>query len=180
MFELIQNLDGNLLLWIQNNLRGPLDGILSFYTNLGEAGILWIAISVVMLCIRKTRRAGLTALAAMGVCYLFNDVMLKHLVCRPRPFVTVEGLVPLIKGPGSWSFPSGHSCSSLAAASAWWRTVEWKSLRVVLLALAILMALSRLYVGVHYPSDVLVGALIGTIGGQLVWKATQNLPKKKA
>ncbi len=179
MLSLIQNIDAAILLWIQDTIRGPLDGAVSIWTNLGEAGILWIVLCLLMLCFKKTRRAGVTALLAMGVCYLFNDILLKNLVCRPRPFVTVEGLTAVIAEPGSWSFPSGHACSSMAAANVFWRTLERKWMKIVLLGMAILMALSRLYVGVHYPSDVLVGGLIGTIGGQAVWRATRNIPKKK-
>ena len=175
----IQILDAGILMWIQETLRGPLDSIISVWTNLGEAGILWIVLCLIMLCFRKTRRAGVTALLAMGICYLFNDILIKNLVCRPRPFVTVEGLTSLIAEPGSWSFPSGHACSSLAAANVWWRTLEKKWMKVTLLVMAILMALSRLYVGVHYPSDVLVGGLIGTLGGQLIWLATRKLPRQK-
>ncbi len=179
MLDLIQKIDGAVLLWIQNTVRGPLDGMVSVWTNLGEAGILWILLCLIMLCFKKTRRAGVTALLAMGICYLFNDILVKNIVCRPRPFVTVEGLTAVIAEPNSWSFPSGHSCSSLAAANVFWRTLEKRWMKVILLAMAICMALSRLYVGVHYPSDVLVGGLIGTFGGQLIWRATRNLPKKR-
>jgi undecaprenyl-diphosphatase len=180
VLELIQQIDGNLLLWIQENLRGPLDGIVSVWTNLGEAGILWILLGLLMLAFPKTRRAGVTALVAMAVSYLVNDLVIKNLVCRPRPFLTVEGLVPLIKAPSSFSFPSGHSCVGLAAANVWWRTLEKTWMKVTLLAMAILMALSRLYVGVHYPSDVLVGCALGTLLGQLVWHMSLRVGHRPA
>lgn len=180
MLTLIQNLDAAALLWIQANLRGPLDGVVSVWTNLGEAGVLWIILCLIMLIRKPTRRAGVTALLAMGICYLFNDCLIKNLICRPRPYDTVEGLTILIAAPGSWSFPSGHACSSLAAANVWWRTLKRRWLKILLLVLAVLMALSRLYVGVHYPSDVLVGALVGTVGGQLVWLASEKLLARRA
>ena len=180
MLTLIQNLDAAVLLWIQANLRGPLDGVVSVWTNLGEAGVLWIILCLIMLIRKPTRRAGVTALLAMGICYLFNDCLVKNLICRPRPYDTVEGLTILIAAPGSWSFPSGHACSSLAAANVWWRTLKRRWLKILLLVLAVLMALSRLYVGVHYPSDVLVGALVGTVGGQLVWLASEKLLARRA
>lgn len=178
MFSQIQAWDASILLWIQSNIRGPLDTVVAVWTNMGEAGILWIVLCVLFLFQKKTRRAGVVALLAMGVCYLFNDCLIKNLVCRPRPFVTLDGLTTVITPPASWSFPSGHACSSLAAANVWWRTLNCTWLKIMLLVLAILMAVSRLYVGVHYPSDVLVGALVGTIGGQLIWWASERVKPK--
>ncbi len=166
-FATIQSIDAAILLWIQNNLRGPLDGIVSAWSQLGHAGTIWIIISLLLVLRKDTRRTGIITLIIMGLCYLFNDCLIKNLVCRPRPFLTVEGLTALTS-PTSWSFPSGHACCALAAANVWWKRLQRRWVRVLLLVLAVLMALSRLYVGVHYPSDVLVGALIGTAGARLL------------
>lgn len=168
----IQAVDGAVLLWIQEHLRiEPLNHLISHYTNLGEAGILWIVIALVFLLFPKTRKAGALSLAAMLICYLGNDLILKNLVERTRPFLAVEGLVALIEHPASFSFPSGHACSSFAAAATWAQTLEgrWaRAAKVLLMQLALLMALSRLYVGVHYPTDVLTGSLLGILGSWLV------------
>ena len=172
MPEWIQNVDAGILLWLQETLRGGvLDAPLKLLTTLGNAGILWIALSAVMLCFPKTRRAGLLALAAMGICYLFNDVLIKGLAARPRPFVTVPELWPMVAPPGSWSFPSGHTCSSFAAAGIWLRTLERGWMKAAALILAALMGFSRLFVGVHYPSDVLAGMCVGLLGSQLIYWA---------
>lgn len=172
MVEWIQTLDGSILLWLQGNLRGGLlDGPLTLLTTLGNAGILWIALSVAMLCVPKTRRAGLLALAAMGICYLCNDMLIKELVARPRPFTAVPELWPMVAPPGSWSFPSGHTCSSFAAAGIWCRTLDWTWTKVLAVVLAALMGFSRLFVGVHYPTDVLVGMCVGILGSQIVYWA---------
>lgn len=172
MLEALQTLDGGILLWIQEHLRMDwLTALLTRYTNLGEAGVIWIVIALIFLLIPKTRKAGLLSLAAMLICYVCNDLVIKNLAMRPRPFLSVEGLLPLIQKPDSYSFPSGHSCSSFAAASVWAQTLEgrWaKGAKILLLVMAMLMALSRLYVGVHYPTDVLVGSLLGVLGGWLV------------
>lgn len=171
MLEWIQTLDAGVLLWLQEHLRGGvLDAPLKLLTTLGNAGILWIVLSAVMLCFPKTRRAGLLALAAMGICYLCNDVLIKGLAARPRPFVTVPELWPLVAPPGSWSFPSGHTCSSFAAAGIWCRTLEQTWMKVSAVALAALMGFSRLFVGVHYPSDVLVGMCVGILGSQIIYR----------
>lgn len=172
MLDIIQTLDGNILLWIQEHMRtAALTPVLAAYTGLGEAGVLWIVIALLFLLFPKTRKAGWLSLAALLACYICNDIILKRLVARPRPFLAVPGLDILIRAPGSFSFPSGHSCSSFAAAGVWAQTLEGrraKGAKVFLLAMALLMALSRLYVGVHYPSDVLTGSLLGLLGSWLI------------
>lgn len=172
MLTALQAIDGGILLWIQEHLRSaPLTDILVRYTNWGEAGMLWILIALLFLCFPKTRKAGALSLAAMLICYVGNDLIFKELVGRPRPFLSVEGLTPLIPRPGSWSFPSGHSCSSFAAAGVWAQTLEGRGARwakPLLLVMALVMALSRLYVGVHYPTDVLTGSLLGLLGSWLI------------
>lgn len=148
-----------------------LSELLTRYTNLGEAGVIWIAIGVIFLFFKSTRKAGALALTAMLLCYIFNDMVVKNLVMRIRPFLTVAGLEALIEHPDSYSFPSGHACSSFAAAGVWAQTLQgrWaKAGRILLLVMAMLMALSRLYVGVHYPTDVLVGSLVGLAGSWMV------------
>ena len=172
MPETIQAMDAGALLWIQEQVRCPaLNPLIELYTNLGEGGLLWIAVSLALLLRRKTRRAGCLALVALLGCYAVNDLLLKELFARPRPFLTVDGLEILIAPPNSWSFPSGHASSSLAAAGTWLRTLPGRG-RWVLLALAVGMALSRLYVGVHYPTDVLAGMLVGLLGSWALYRFT--------
>ena len=88
---------------------------------------------------------------------------LKHLVERTRPWLVVEGLIPLIAEGDPNSFPSGHTTAAFAAGVVWWKTLPWTWGRVGALALAVLMGCSRLYVGVHFPSDVLAGAAVGAL-----------------
>ena len=181
MAEWIQALDSGILLWLQENLRGGLlDGPLTLLTTLGNAGILWIVLSVAMLCVPRTRRAGGLALVAMGICYLCNDMLIKELVARPRPFVTVPELLPMVDPPGSWSFPSGHTCSSFAAAGIWCRTLGRTWMKAAAVVLAALMGFSRLFVGVHYPTDVLVGMCVGILGSQVIYWAYCRWFQKKA
>lgn len=167
----IQAWDGATLLWIQEHLRVTwLNGWMIFYTNLGEGGLLWICIALLFLCCPKTRRAGVLGLAALLLGYLCNDLILKMLITRPRPFRTIPELDILIPPPASFSFPSGHACASFAAAGCWRVSLRGKYagiVQVVLLLMAALMAFSRLYVGVHYPSDVLVGSILGIAIGYL-------------
>ncbi len=179
MIELLQSVDGGMLLWIQNVVRQEwLNPLVIFYTHLGDAGLLWIALCVGMLFYKPTRKAGAAGLMALAVGFLCTNVVLKHLVGRPRPWLDVAGLLPIIQEGDPNSFPSGHTCASFAAAAAWYKLVPWKWMKGTGLVMAVCMGLSRLYVGVHYPSDVLVGALVGAFGGLLaswvcrcfVWK----------
>lgn len=164
-------LEGNLLLLIQQWVRcPPLSAVLVPLTIFGGCGTMWICISVALILRPRSRKAGWMALLALLLCYLFNDHLLKALVQRPRPFLTLETLEPLVRRPTSFSFPSGHSCSSFAAAHTYSLALDSRAFRAVTMALAVLMAFSRLYVGVHYPTDVLVGALTGFFGSALVWK----------
>ena len=167
-------IDGGVLLWIQETLRCAVcNGILSVYTKLGDAGMLWIALSVLMLCFRKTRKAGLASLLAMLLGLLCTNVALKHLVGRARPWLSVEGLVPLVEEHDPNSFPSGHTCAAFAAAGIWFRTLPRKWMRWTAVALAALMGFSRLYVGVHFPSDVAVGCLVGLLCAWMAWRLYQ-------
>lgn len=97
----------------------------------------------------------------MALGMLCTNVILKQLVLRPRPYVTMEALIPLLTSADPNSFPSGHTCAAFAAGMAWAGALPWRWARAAAVVQAVCMGLSRLYVGVHYPSDVLAGALIG-------------------
>ena len=160
--ETLLNLDGGLLLAIQELHQPWLDPIVSGFTKLGDMGLLWIVLSLGMLCWRPTRKAGGLALAALVLGTLCTNVVLKHLAARPRPWLSLP-LVPLVAEHDPNSFPSGHTCAAFAAGMSWaWALPKgwWRPLSV---GLAVCMGLSRLYVGVHYPSDVLAGAAVGTL-----------------
>lgn len=170
-------LDGGVLLWIQAHLRGPvLDCAVSFYTTLGNAGALFLAAAVLLLCFKKTRKAGVAALLAMAIGFVCTNLILKHLVSRPRPWLDVAGLTALVTENDPNSFPSGHTTSAFAFASALWRTAPDRWMKWAALAAAVLMGFSRLYVGVHYPSDVLTGVLVGLLAG---WLACRLCRKKQ-
>ena len=111
--------------------------------------------------------AGYNVFWALLLSLMFTNGILKHLVERPRPWLTVEGLTPLIAEHDPNSFPSGHTSASFAAASAWCRTLPRRWMGVTAVVLAALMGFSRLYVGVHFPSDVLAGVLVGLFCGWL-------------
>ena len=168
MEEFFAQLEGPVLLWIQEYIRNDLlTPIVKFITHLGDAGMLWIALTVLFLVIPKLRKTGFLMMCSLLLNTLLNNLILKNLVARTRPYEIVEGLVSIVGNQSDFSFPSGHTGSSFAAAVVIFLMCPRK-IGVPVLVLAFLISLSRLYVGVHFPTDVLVGALIGTMAAMLV------------
>ena len=162
MLQYVVEFDAQILLWIQDFLRTDwLNPIVLFITRLGDGGAVWIVLAALLLAGKKSRKAGGAVAIALLLGYLGTNLLLKNLVMRPRPFDAIPQLQALVPA-GGWSFPSGHSTSSMAAGVAMFRQLPRQAGKAALI-LAILICLSRLYVGVHYPTDVLCGALIGTI-----------------
>lgn len=160
-------MEENILLFIQNNIRNPiLDPVFKTITHLGDGGIFWIILTVFLLCFRKTRRAGVYSACALLGSLLVNNLILKNLVNRTRPYEVIDGLVCLVSPAKDASFPSGHTGASFASAVAVYRQLP-KRYGVLLLILAVLIAFSRLYVGIHYPTDVLGGLVTGIALGML-------------
>lgn len=163
-------LDGNVLLWLQKRARFP---AWNFFwiavTSLGNAGIVWLVLSVALLCQSRTRDAGRAALLSMGLCFLLCNILLKNLVARTRPYEVIPELTTLIPHPTDYSFPSGHTTASFACALVLFGMLP-KKYGVPILCLAVLISLSRLYVGVHYPSDVLGGLLVAVVvSAAILW-----------
>lgn len=171
-------LDGNLLLWIQEYVRQEwMTPFWTFVTSLGDVGWFWIAVSVLLLIPKSTRKVGVMALISIGIGALITNVALKNLVARTRPYEVIEGLHLLIEPQSDFSFPSGHSCASFAAAMVYYRMFP-KKYGVPAVVLAALIACSRLYVGVHYPSDVVVGVCIGVFSAWISYKMVQRIEKR--
>lgn len=176
MFEMLQAIDGNVLLWIQDVLRTDvLSPLLVFYTGLGDTGLLWLIISAVMVLFRPTRKAGIVTFVAVGFGALFTNVMIKPLVVRPRPYLMVEGLIALVTSNDPNSFPSGHTTAAFAAGLVWYKMLDRDWMRRLGLFSAFLMGFSRLYVGVHYPTDVLAGMILGTVAGVIACQVCEGL-----
>ena len=161
MFEMITAWDRDVLLWIQENLRADILNLpVIFITSLGNAGLIWIVSALVMLGPRKTRKAGFLALCSLLVGFLITNLILKNAVARIRPYDAWPAIELLICPESDYSFPSGHATSSFAAAVIYYRYLP-KPFGMAACVLAALIALSRLYVGVHYPTDVICGVMIG-------------------
>ena len=153
--------------WIAANLKcGFLDFLMPLITLLGDAGIFWIACSVVMILFPKTRKTGLAMGISLLIGLLVCNVTLKPLVARIRPYFyqrdilhnTIVLLVD-VEGLRDFSFPSGHTIASFEAATA--LLIGNKKLGIPAMILAVLIAFSRLYLYVHYPTDVLTSVVLG-------------------
>lgn len=155
--------EANLLLWVQENMRTDwLNPIIIAITSLGNAGVFWILLTLVLLVSKKTRRVGILCMMALLGSLIINNLILKNVIARVRPYEVIEGLKIIVKAPMDTSFPSGHSAASFAAGVVLLRNLPKKA-GIPLFVLAWLIALSRLYVGVHYPTDVVAGILSGTL-----------------
>ena len=152
-------LDFNILFWIQDLIRNDVfDVIIPFYTSLGEDGIIWIALGLILLIPKKYRKTGIMVLAALLVMLVVNNIVLKNLIARPRPCWTYPEMVQLVHNPSSYSFPSGHTTSAFAVAFTVFS--QHKKLGKVIIVMAAIMAFTRLYVFVHFPTDIYGGILV--------------------
>lgn len=139
----------------------PMDLLMKAITFLGEAGWLWIALGVIFLFFRKTRKMGIAVLGALVLSLIFCNITIKPLVARIRPYDIKEGIDLIISKPSDFSFPSGHTSASFAAAVAIFACNKKWGIWAV--SLAVIIAFTRLYLYVHFPTDVLAGALLGTL-----------------
>lgn len=163
----IHQIDWEIFELVQNLWHPALDFIMKALSIVGEGGMIWIALTLILFIPKKTRKTAAYTAAALIVMLLLNNILLKNLFHRVRPF-DYDGwpnfIYPdIIKRPSSYSFPSGHTSSSFAAAAA--IMITNKKIGVPALIFAAVMGFSRIYLFVHYFSDVLAGAVLGVAYG---------------
>lgn len=140
-----------------------LDFFFKTITHLGDAGLFWIVSGILLLCFKRTRICGICVLTGLAVGALITNITLKPLIARERPFWVNDTVQLLVTAPKDFSFPSGHTQASFVSAAAIW--VNHRKWGMAAFILAALIAFSRLYLYVHFPTDVLAGALIGICVG---------------
>ena len=147
------------------NIHTPwLDKIMVAITSLGNAGILWIVMAAVLLIIPRTRKVGLCMAIALVLDLLMTNCLLKNLVARTRPYDVANFTDLIVKKPTDYSFPSGHTAASFAAVTALFMRKE-KLLGSIACVVAVLIAFSRMYLYVHFPTDILGGIVVGIASG---------------
>lgn len=171
-FDSLLGFDLAVFEWVQSIQSHFLTAIMTTVTTLGDEGIIFIVLGLVLLCTKKYRKAGISILVALLVMLVLNNLVLKELIARPRPFnldpETYDWWHEVYKypyfnihQPSSYSFPSGHTSSAFAAAIA----LLWhdRKLGIPTTIFAAIMGFSRIYVEVHYCTDVIGGAIVGII-----------------
>ncbi len=164
--EAVTTWDASVITAIYENVHSAfLTMFFRIVTLLGEGGIFWIAVAVILLFFKKTRRSGICIGASLLIGVIVGNGIIKNVVARPRPYDAIAGIESVVSHLSDYSFPSGHSlcCFEAATALAMNRT-KWAILAYVG---AVLVAVSRLFLFVHYPTDVICGALLGVLFGVL-------------
>ena len=160
--ELIQNIDFNILEFIRANMTSEfLNKIMPPITILGSGGFIWIVIAFIFIVKKKFRKDGLLLICSLLFCLLIGNLTLKPLVARIRPCDINTAVTLLIERPTDFSFPSGHTMTSFASALIIFNAN--KKLGIAAIILASLIAFSRLYLYVHFPSDIIAGLVIGLL-----------------
>ena len=148
--------------FIQNTFKCEfLDRFMPIITRLANKGVFWIALAILFLLIKRTRKTGLSMAVALILGFIIGNIVLKNVVGRIRPYDVNTDFALLIHTLKDYSFPSGHTlCSFEGAVCIFIRNKKWG---VAALILASLIAFSRRYLYVHYPTDVLAGIILGTL-----------------
>ena len=191
--------DAGFLLYIQEYIRSDfLNPIMKVLTHSGDKGILLIVLILALLIIPRTRAIGIMSTISIAIEALLNNVLLKNIIARTRPYDEIEGLINLVGKQSDYSFPSGHTGAAFAVAGAMLvvalfglpmieksgeisrkdPSLSFKLISVLLIMYATLLAFSRMYVGVHYPTDVLCGLLLGLGTSAMAYLIDQMAIKK--
>ena len=180
MVNFVQNIDISVIEKIyrfQHNLNSELfNKIMIFFTILGDNGMIWIAVALILFLNRKYRKIWVFSIVSLIIFALAVNVILKPLIHRPRPFSELTDITLLIKAPKDYSFPSGHTAASFVMVYIFFRHI--KKYFIPVLITGILIAFSRMYLSVHFPSDILAGIIIGIFSGYAGEKVADGFYRK--
>jgi len=179
MIEFLYSIDVVLFRFINSTLANPVtDKIMPFITDVKNWYLLYIFLWFLILFKGGKYRVGLAIgmILLVAISDQLSSILLKHLFERPRPCKVLENVHLLVGCTDSYSFPSSHAVNNFAAAMFF--TYFYKHLKWILFSVASIMALSRIFVGVHYPSDVIGGALIGIAIGYILAITYEFILKK--
>ena len=166
------------ILYAIQKLHTPFgDWFMPMVSSLGNVGIFWIMLSAAFLAFKKTRKCGVLILFSMLLCFIAGNMFLKNWVARPRPCWLEPSVPLLIPMPEDFSFPSGHTMHGFAAATAIF--LHFRKAGVMAFILAAVIAFSRMYLFVHFPTDILAGLIIGTGIALLVYLGAAKMSRKR-
>ena len=144
---------------LQNFSNPVIDKIMVFLSTLGNVGVIWILFAILLLITKRYRKLGIQVIIAMIITFIIGNLILKNVIHRPRPYVVDPMLIPRVVKPLEYSFPSGHAMNGVTAALTMY--FGDKRIGIPALILAVLIAFSRVYNLVHFPTDVIGGIVIG-------------------
>ncbi|GAA0122719.1 MAG: phosphatase PAP2 family protein [Clostridium argentinense] len=178
MLKYIHTVDKTLIDFIHHNLRNPLfDKLMPLITHLGDGGAIWIIISIILLFNKDYSHIGFLCLISLLLSTVLTEGIIKNIVERVRPIIRYPISDPLINIPKSFSFPSGHTSSSFAVATILF--ILLPQYKIIPIVLALLIGFSRIYLYVHYPSDVFAGILVGILSAFIVILGYNVIKKHK-
>lgn len=178
IIKIIQNIDWSILFFIQNHMVNPINNkIMIFITSLGNIGLIWIVLSIIFILSKKHRNLGIMIIIGLILELIIGNGILKNIFQRPRPCWIDHSVHLLIPVPKDYSFPSAHAFSCFISGTIIAKyNKRWG---IFALVLAALISFSRLYLFVHFPSDVLVGAILGVIFGNVIYNIFNRLIQNK-
>ena len=179
MLNALQKADEWIMLFVQNSIRNDiLTPVMRLLSQLGSLGIIWIIIGLGLVLSKKTRKTGFVMLGVLAISCCINELCVKQIVARPRPYITIDQLDVI--GPlfSTTSFPSGHTCTSYACAYVLTKNFGKKG--ALSYVLAFLIAVSRVYIGAHYVSDIIAGMIVGTLVAFALFKLAEILETRRS
>lgn len=180
MISWITQLDLNILYYVQDNMRSEvLNGVVRVFTSLGNYGLIWILFTLALFIYSDTRKVGIMCAVALILDLIICNGILKNVIARTRPYDAFENIRCIMPPQSDYSFPSGHTASSFAAVVPVIINKNTRKLGIAALVVAIFMAVSRIYVCVHYPSDVVGGIIVGLFCGAASCKIFQKYMQLK-
>ena len=164
MIDSIIQWDKEVLLFFQEHIRADwLNPVMKVISSIGWKGIIWIVLCIVLMIIKKTRMVGIVAASSLSLSFIVNNLTIKVIVDRIRPYEVIESLERIVPAEIDASFPSGHVACVFSVAVGILLASKNKVPGILLIIFGFLMAFSRMYVGVHYPTDVIGAAVIASL-----------------